>query len=223
MTRILIVEDDLTTAAMLAGTVRRQQWQAHTCGDLASAWQHLCSQPVDVVLLDLQLPDGLGTDLLRKLRRSTEPGLPDAKTPVLVVSSRSQLAIRLSALDLGADGYVIKPVHLEEVAAVVRALLRRRTTLAAGQIVHRQLVVDPNNRFVQRNGSPVELTEQEFAVLLALLEERPRPLSRADIQERSGNRVGEGGAVEVHVHHLRKKLGEDVIRTVRGVGYCIPV
>ena len=221
MTRVLIVEDDPTTAAMMVGVVQRQQWDAQHCADLASGWEVLCSGPVDLLLLDLQLPDGEGTDLLRKLRRSLAPALPDPKTPVLVISSRAQLQTRLAALDLGADGYVIKPVHLEEVAAVMRALLRRRATLQAGQIRHHDLVVDPNSRFVQQKGVPVELTEQEFTVLLALLEDRPKPLTRAEIQARTGNRVGDGGAVEVHVHHLRKKLGDGVIQTVRGIGYCI--
>jgi DNA-binding response OmpR family regulator len=221
MTRVLIVEDDPTTSAMLVGIVRRQQWEARSCEDLGSAWRLLRAEPMDLLLLDLSLPDGEGTDLLQKLRRSEAGELPDPKTPVLVISARSQLASRLSALDLGADGYVIKPVHLEEVAAVMRALLRRRTTLSAGQIVHGDLVLDPNSRFVQQRGVPVELTEQEFAVLLALLEDSPRTLSRADIQARTGNRVGDGGAVEVHVHHLRRKLGEGLIHTVRGVGYRI--
>jgi len=221
MIRALIVEDDPTTAAALAGLVRREQWQPQIREDLESAWQALCEAAFDFVLLDLSLPDGEGTDLLQKIRRSGAGQLPDAKTPVLVISARSQLRSRLSALDLGADGYIIKPVHLDEVGAVLRALLRRRTTLSAGQIVHGEIVVDPNSRFVQKAGTPVELTEQEFAVLLALLEDRPRPLSRMDIQARSGNRVGDGGAVEVHVHHLRRKLGEGVIQTVRGVGYCI--
>jgi two-component system response regulator QseB len=202
--------------------VRRQQWQAEVRADLESAWKALGELPFDFVLLDLSLPDGEGTDLLQKLRRSATGTLPDAKTPVLVISARSQLRSRLSALDLGADGYIIKPVHLEEVGAVLRALLRRRITLSAGQIVHGDILVDPNSRFVQRGGTPVEVTEQEFAVLLALLEDRPKPLSRADIQARSGNRVGDGGAVEVHVHHLRRKLGEAVIQTVRGIGYCVP-
>lgn len=219
MTRVLIVEDDPTTAGMLAGLLRREQWGHVTCGELAGAWKALCMQSFDFILLDLSLPDGEGTDLLQKLRRSPAGELPDPKTPVLVISSRSQLQSRLQALDLGADGYVIKPVHLDEVAAVMRALLRRRATLAAGQIVHRDLVVDPASRSVQRAGALVELTEQEFAVLLALLEDRPRVLSRADIQARSGNKVGDGNAVEVHVHHLRRKLGESVIQTVRGVGY----
>ncbi|MDB5751965.1 MAG: DNA-binding response regulator [Ramlibacter sp.] len=219
MTRVLIVEDDPTTATMLAGLLRREQWDCEIHGELGPAWQALRARPFDCLLLDLSLPDGEGTDLLQKVRRSTPGELPDPKTPVLIVSSRSQLRTRLNALDLGADGYVTKPVHLDEVAAVMRALLRRRTTLSAGQIVHRGLAVDPNSRTVQRGGAVVELTEQEFAVLLALLEDQPRPLSRADIQARSGNKVGDGNAVEVHVHHLRRKLGENVIQTVRGVGY----
>ncbi|MBL0426199.1 response regulator transcription factor [Ramlibacter alkalitolerans] len=222
MTRVLIIDDDPTTSTTLAAVVQRQGWEHHTCADLASAWKVLRSTPFDCVLLDLGLPDGDGTDLLQKLRRSAAGELPDAKTPVLVISARSQLRSRLTALDLGADGYVIKPVHLEEVAAVVRALLRRRTTLSAGQILHKDVVLDPNSRFVQRGGQAIELTEQEFAVLLALLEDRPRALSRAEILERTGNRVGDGGAVEVHVHHLRKKLGDELIQTVRGVGYRIP-
>jgi two-component system response regulator QseB len=222
MTRVLIVEDDPTTSTMLVGLVRRQNWEHTACEDLESAWTALRSTPFDFLLLDLNLPDGEGTDLLQKIRRSTPGELPDAKTPVLVISSRSQLRTRLTALDLGADGYVTKPVHLEEVAAVMRALLRRRTTLSAGQIAYRDLLMDPNSRLVQRGGATVELTEQEFAVLLALLEDRPRAMSRADIQARSGNRVGDGSAVEVHVHHLRRKLGENIIQTVRGVGYRIP-
>jgi two-component system, OmpR family, response regulator QseB len=221
MTRVLIIDDDPTTSATLAAVVQRQNWQHHVCADLASAWAVLRSTRFDCVLLDLGLPDGDGTDLLQKLRRSPAGELPEAKTPVLVISARSQLRSRLSALDLGADGYIIKPVHLEEVGAVLRALLRRRTTLAAGMITWGDVVVDPNSRFVQKASQPVELTEQEFAVLLALLEDSPKPLSRADIQARSGNRVGDGGAVEVHVHHLRRKLGEAIIQTVRGVGYRI--
>lgn len=221
MTRALIVEDDPTTAAALAGLVRRNQWQAEVRENLDAAWKALREARFDFILLDLSLPDGEGTDLLQKLRRTPATELPDAKTPVLVISARSQLRSRLSALDLGADGYIIKPVHLDEVGAVLRALLRRRSTLSAGQIRWRDIVVDPNSRFVQKAGAAVELTEQEFAVLLALLEDSPRTLSRNDIQARSANRVGEGGAVEVHVHHLRKKLGDGIIQTVRGQGYRI--
>jgi two-component system response regulator QseB len=217
--RALIVEDDPTTAAALAALVRRHQWQAEIREDLEAAWKALCESAFDFVLLDLSLPDGEGTDLLQKLRRAPSGQWPDPKTPVLVISARSQLRSRLTALDLGADGYIIKPVHLEEVGAVLRALLRRRKTLSAGQITWGDIVVDPNSRFVQQAGAAVELTEQEFAVLLALLEDRPKTLSRADIQSRSGNRVGDGGSVEVHVHHLRRKLGDGLIQTVRGVGY----
>ena len=221
--RVLIVEDDATTSAMLAGLLHRQQWQSVVTESLEAGWKALRAAAFDLLLLDLSLPVGDGTGLLQKVRRSAPGDLPDAKMPVLVISSHSQLRSRLTALDLGADGYVIKPVHLEEVAAVMRALLRRRSTLSAGPITYGALVVDPARRQVQHAGTAVALTEPEFAVLLALLEDRPRPLSRSDIQARTGNRVGDGNAVEVHVHHLRRKLSEGLIQTVRGVGYLIRV
>ena len=124
---VLIVEDDPTTTVMLEGMLRRQGWDHAAAPDLEAAWTVLRDAPVDIVLLDLSLPDGDGLDLLRRVRRSEAGGLPDPKVPVLVISSRSQLRTRLSALDLGADGFVMKPMHLEEVAAVMRALLRRRS------------------------------------------------------------------------------------------------
>ncbi len=218
----LIVEDDPTTTVMLEGMVRRQGWTACTAADLEGAWTVLRDGPVDIVLLDLSLPDGDGLDLLRRIRRGDAGNLPDPKVPVLVISSRSQLRTRLSALDLGADGYVMKPMHLEEVAAVMRALWRRRSALTAGPLVHRDISLDPQSRSVLRGGHPVTLSDPEFAVLLALLEERPRALTRSDIQARSGNRVGDVGTVDVHVHHLRRKLGESLIQTVRGIGYRVP-
>lgn len=218
--RALIIEDDATTSATLEGLLRREGWDARVADDLGSAWTALREEVFDLVLLDLSLPDGEGTDLLGKVRRSEAGSVPDPKTLILVISSRSQLRSRLAALDQGADGYITKPVHLEEVAALIRALVRRRAP-AKGPISHKDIIVDPVSRTVTRGGSAVELADPEFSVLLALLEERPRPLSRGDIQARTGNRV-EGGAVEVQVHHLRRKLGETVIQTVRGIGYRVP-
>lgn len=218
--RALIVEDDATTSATLEGLLRREGWEARVAEELGLAWTALRAEPFDLVLLDLNLPDGEGTDLLQKVRRSAAGGVPDPKTLILVISSRSQLRSRLAALDQGADGYITKPVHLEEVAALIRALVRRRAP-AKGPISHKDIVVDPVSRTVTRGGTAVELADPEFSVLLALLEERPRPLSRGDIQARTGNRV-EGRAVEVQVHHLRRKLGETVIQTVRGIGYRVP-
>jgi DNA-binding response OmpR family regulator len=218
--RALIIEDDATTSATLEGLLRREGWEARVAEDMAQSWAALRSEAFDLVLLDLSLPDGEGTDLLLRLRRAEPGGIPDPKTLVLVISSRSQLRSRLEALNQGADGYITKPVHLEEVAALIRALVRRRAP-ARGPLSHKDIVVDPVSRTVTRGGLAVELADPEFSVLLALLEERPRPLSRGDIQARTGNRV-EGSAVEVQVHHLRRKLGETVIQTVRGIGYRMP-
>jgi two-component system, OmpR family, response regulator QseB len=218
--RALIIEDDATTSATLEGLLQREGWETHVAEDLATAWTALCAGAVDVVLLDLSLPDGEGTDLLARIRRGEAGALPDPKTMVLVISSRSQLKTRLAALDQGADGYITKPVHLEEVAALVRAMVRRRAP-AKGPLSHKDIVVDPVSRTVMRAGAAVEVADPEFCVLLALLQERPRALSRGDIQARTGNRV-ESTAVDVQVHHLRRKLGETVIQTVRGIGYRVP-
>jgi two-component system OmpR family response regulator/two-component system response regulator QseB len=154
MTRALIVEDDPTTAAALAGLVRRHEWQAEVREDVASAWTALLATPFDFVLLDLSLPDGEGTDLLQKLRRAPAGALPDAKTPVA-----GDLGPFPAALAPERAGPRRRRLHHQAGApgrgrAVLRAQLRRRSTLSAGQIRARDIVVDPTSRFVQKAALP---------------------------------------------------------------------
>ena len=196
--RVLVVEDDKRIADGLVAHLAGHGHAVDTAGNLATGWAALCAEPFDLLLLDLGLPDGDGASLLARLRAAPAGGLPDAHTPVLVMTARDEVASRIGALDLGADDYVTKPFDPDELAARMRALRRRA-------------------------GQPVALSAREFAVLLLLLEARPRVLSRVQIEAAlySWDDALGSNAIEVHVHHLRKKLGDGVIRTLRGVGYCL--
>ena len=227
--RILVLEDDAGIAGGLRSNLQQRGYAVDVCGTLASAWAALCSEPFDLVLLDLGLPDGDGGAMLRRLRQSPDgkgaPGrLPNPLTPVLIMTARDQVADRISGLDLGADDYLVKPFDLDELQARMRALLRRAGGRAHPLLVHGELVLDPAAHTVLLAGQPVELAPREFALLQLLLESRGRVLSRQQLETRLYNwqdAVG-SNAVEVHVHHLRRKLGEALIQTLRGVGYFIP-
>ena len=169
------------------------------------------------MLLDLGLP---GTDGLKLLRSERERGLT---LPVLIITARDAVSDRVQGLDAGADDYLIKPFDLDELAARIRALLRRKAGRPAPRIEHLGVVLDPAAHRVTREGVEVSLSPREFA-LLELLMERPGViLSRSQIEERLygwGEEV-ESNAVEVHIHGLRRKLGAQFILTVRGVGYRV--
>jgi DNA-binding response OmpR family regulator len=222
--RVLVVEDDKGIADGLAAHLSRAGHAVDCTPAMAPAWRALAAEPFDVVLLDLGLADGDGTDLLRRLRHAPSGRLPDPATPVLIMTARDQVASRIAGLDLGADDYVTKPFDPDELTARMRALQRRAAGRAQPMLSHGDLLADPVGRTVTRAGRAVEISAREFAVLLALLECSPRVLSRAQIEERlySFDQVLESNAIEVHVHHLRRKLGDALIRTVRGVGYYVP-
>jgi len=178
----------------------------------------LATEPYDLVLLDLGLPRKGGIDVLRSLRRRGKD------VPVLVLTAQDGVADRVTGLDAGADDYLVKPFALEELAARIRALGRRSSGRAAPLVEHGRLVLDPASHEVRLDGTPVALSAREFALLHALLEHPGRPFSRTQLEERLygwGEEV-ESNAVEVHVHALRRKLGAEWIKTLRGVGYMVP-
>jgi two-component system response regulator QseB len=222
--RVLVVEDDDGIAAGLAAHLGRGGDAVDVASTVAAAWAALAAEPFELVLLDLGLPDGDGTSLLRRLRTTAPGRLPDPTTPVLVMTARDQVSARIAALDMGADDYLTKPFDPDELAARMRALRRRAAGRAQPDLVYGDLHLDPAARTVCLAGRPIELSGREFSVLLALLEARPRVLSRQQIEARLYNWQDglESNAIEVHVHHLRRKLGEGLIRTVRGVGYFVP-
>lgn len=223
--RIIVVEDDPGIATGLQANLQQRAYAVDVCSTLAQAWAALQAEAFDLVLLDLGLPDGDGGDLLRRIRQARRPGelLPDPMTPVLIMTARDQIADRISGLDLGADDYLVKPFDPDELEARMRALLRRSAGRAHPLLTHGPLVVDPAARSVTLAGQPVELSPREFALLLLLLQSRGRVSSRQQLEGRLYNwddAVG-SNAVEVHVHHLRRKLGDSLIQTMRGVGYFI--
>lgn len=216
--RVLLVEDD----ALLGDGLRAGLGQAgfavdwvRTGSDAAHA---LDAEAVAAVVLDLGLPDLTGFEVLRRLRARGN------KVPVLILTARDAVGDRVKGLDGGADDYVVKPVDLAELAARLRALIRRAGGEAAPALRRGELELDAAAHRVVFRGQPVELSAREFALLHELMRSGGRVLSREQLEERlySWGHEIESNAVEVHVHHLRRKLAPGVIRTIRGVGYMIP-
>jgi two-component system OmpR family response regulator/two-component system response regulator QseB len=227
--RILVVEDNAGIAAGLQANLEQRRYAVDVCTTVAEAWHALEMERFDAVLLDLGLPDGDGSEILRRLRGPRRPGgdsqsLPDPNTPVLILTARDQVRERVAGLDLGADDYLVKPFDIDELEARLRAMLRRAGGQAAPVIRHGELEVDPAARTVRRDGKLVEMSPREFSVLWVLLQARGRVLSRQQIEEHlySWGTAVESNAVEVHNQHLRKKLGNASIVTMRGVGYFLP-
>lgn len=222
--RVLLVEDDEGIARGLALALRREGWAVDVVPGVAGATAALRAEPFEMVLLDLGLADGDGAEVLRHIRASRPGALPDPTTPVLIMTARDEVTSRIAGLDMGADDYVTKPFDAGELAARMRALRRRVAGRAQPVLRRGELEIDPAARTVKRAGHVVELSAREFAMLLLLMEVSPRVLSRSQIETSLYNwdAALESNAIEVHVHHLRRKLGEGVIRTLRGVGYFVP-
>lgn len=188
---------------------------ARNANDADSAWLAVRDAPYDAVVLDLGLPDGSGLELLRRARAR------GVTTAVLIATARDRIADRIAGLDAGADDYMVKPIDLDELAARLRALARRAAGRATPTIDIGALRIDPAARRVTRDGRAVELTAREFALLLALARRPGAVLSRAQLAEALYGWDGgiASNAVDVHIHHLRRKLGRGAIETQRGLGY----
>jgi two-component system OmpR family response regulator/two-component system response regulator QseB len=216
--RILLVEDDPLLGDGLRAGLRQLGFQVDWVRDGIAAERELSAEPYAAAVLDLGLPRKDGLDVLAALRRAR------VAVPVLVLTARDAVADRVRGLDSGADDYVVKPVDLHELAARLRALVRRAHGQPREALKFRDLELDPASRTVRRSGAPVPLSTREFDLLHVLLLNAGRVLSREQLEQRLyswGSEV-DSNAIEVHVHHLRRKLGSALIRTIRGVGYLLP-
>jgi two-component system OmpR family response regulator/two-component system response regulator QseB len=216
--RILIAEDDPLLGDGLRSGLRQAGFQVDWVRDGEAADRELRSNEYAAAVLDLGLPRCDGLEVLRRARHA------GVRAPVLVLTARDAIPDRVLGLDAGADDYVVKPVDLQELAARLRALVRRSHGQPQEVLKAQDIVLDPAARSVRKGSADVLLPAREFDVLHALMLSQGRVLSRTQLEQQlySWGREVESNAVEVHIHHLRRKLGSGVIQTVRGVGYLVP-
>jgi DNA-binding response OmpR family regulator len=217
--RLLLVEDDAMIGESVCDGLAQEGHTVDWVRDGVAAENAVGTEPYAAVLLDLGLPRRDGLEVLRRLRALRND------VPVLVITARDAVSDRVKGLDAGADDYLVKPFDLDELAARVRALSRRAGGRAAPLVEHGPVTLDPATREVKVHGRPVSLSGREYALLEALTASPGVVLSRAQLEERLYGWQDDvaSNAVEVHIHNLRRKLGADVIRSERGVGYSIPV
>jgi two-component system response regulator QseB len=215
--RILIVEDDALLGDGLASGLRVLGFAVDWFRDGAAADQALASAPYEAIVLDLSLPGGDGMEWLARWRRRGD------NTPVLILTARDALDSRVAGLDTGADDYLVKPVALAELAARLRATTRRARGRPEPIWRHGPLEYDPAAKSAKWRGAPVELTSRELALLEVLLANPRRVLSKQQLFEKlyAWDHSIESNAIEVYVHHLRRKIDPSLVRTVRGVGYAL--
>jgi DNA-binding response OmpR family regulator len=216
--RLLLVEDTVDVAEAIVASFVRRGDAIDSVETIEAARDALAVQSYDVVILDINLPDGLGTEVLREMRRARRP------TPVLVLTARFEVEDRVATLDIGADDYLVKPFDLRELQARVRALTRRTQPERAGTIEYGDLVFDPACKMLTVRGQPVTLTRREVSLLEALLVNRGRVMSKERIFDRMFSLDDEEvglNAIEIYVARVRRKLSSSrvSIRTLRGLGY----
>jgi len=215
--KILLVEDDLALAKSLLKALGREGFTTNHVASGAEALTSADTDPPELVILDLGLPDMDGLDVLRELNRGERP------LPVLVLTARDTTADKVSGLNLGADDYLAKPFDLSELFARLRALERRTALLQTVKITIGPVELDTSTLEVRVAGEPVEMTRRELMLLKALMESPGRVLSRTRLETKIYGWDEElaSNSIEVHIHNLRKKIPEGFIKTIRGVGYSI--
>jgi len=215
--RLLLVEDDALLGNGIEAGLKQAGFTVDWAKDGREAQLALGATDYELVVLDLGLPRVTGMELLQQIRGK------GSDLPVLVLTARDTVKDRVAGLEAGADDYLIKPFDLAELVARIRALLRRAHGRSVSTIRYGDMVLSPDSLTVTKDGEQIVLSARECAILTDLLEHRGIALSRARLEESlyGWNEEVESNAVEVHIHNLRKKLGNDLIKTIRGVGYLI--
>jgi two-component system response regulator QseB len=204
---------------LLRQTLQQSGHEVIAAANGEEAWARFIAEPCQFVITDWMMPALDGPELIGRIRGAALPGY----TYVILLTAKDERTDVVEGLDAGADDYLTKPFSLDELTARMRALLRRDVAREDNVLRHRDLAVDTATHAVTKNGKAIDVSAREFALLAALLERPGAALSKAQLEERIyrwGDEV-ESNAVEVHIHNLRKKLGSDAIRTLRGVGYAL--
>jgi two-component system response regulator QseB len=215
--RLLLAEDDSMIGESLRKGLRKDGFSVDWVRDGLATELAATSEPYDLLLLDLGLPKKSGLDVLRSLRRGGN------RTPILILTARDAVPDRVAGLDAGADDYLVKPFEFEELQARIRALMRRQAGRTETVIRLGELTLNPASHEVHLRGELVNLSAREFSLLAAFLDRPGSVMSLAQLEEKLygwGDEVG-SNTVEVYIHSLRKKLGADLIKNVRGVGYMV--
>lgn len=217
--RILLVEDDVMIGESLQKALRQSYYTVDWAQDGESAEISLRAESYDLVILDQGLPDKSGPEVLKELRARKD------NTPILILTARDAISDRVNGLDLGADDYMLKPFALEELEARIRSLLRRKTGQSSPVLSYAGLELDPLSHKLTYQGQSFTLSSKEFSIMHALMERPTAVLSRPQLESNlyGWNEEVSSNAVEVHIHQLRKKLGNNVIRNIRNVGYTIGI
>lgn len=215
--RILLVEDDELLGKGICTALKQENYIIDWVKDGTAAENALHNQEFDAVVLDLGLPKISGLDLLRKLRRDKN------NISVLILTARDTVEDRVKGLDMGADDYLTKPFDIEELCARLRAQQRRKASRSSNLIQHKDITLDPLGHIVKAGNEEVSVSRREFALLQVLLEQSGRVLSRDYLTQvlYTWDEEVDSNALEVHIHNLRKKLGNQFIITIRGVGYMV--
>ncbi len=213
--RVLLIEDDTVLGAAVRDQIAADGHSVDWATRLDSAGEYLAVAGYDLILLDLMLPDGRGQPFLRALRGRGNT------TPVIILTALDQISDRIDGLNAGADDYLVKPFDLSELSARLNAVARRYSGNPNPLITRGELAIDLAARSICRNGRPVPLTAREWVLLEAFLQRPGQLLSKTRLEEKlySFDIEIDSNAIEVHVSRLRKKLGHDIIETVRGLGY----
>lgn len=215
--RLLLVEDDASLAAGLSLALRDKGFAVNHVARGDHALHAVQTDAPDLMILDLGLPDMDGFEVLRKLREA------HSTIPVLILTARDATSDKVAGLDLGADDYLAKPFDIDELDARLRAMSRRLGGATASILSIGDLRLNLATRELTRGEERIELSRREYALLRALLENRGKVLTRETLEGKLyawGEEVA-SNALEVHIHHLRRKLGTDLIKTVRGIGYSL--
>jgi DNA-binding response OmpR family regulator len=215
--RILLVEDDIMLGRTVKEAIEQEHYVVDLVGDAMMCEAAIATTNFDLILLDINLPDKSGIEILKNLRKNKN------NIPVIILTARDSINQKIEGLNSGADDYLVKPFDLEELLARINALARRSKGISSPTLIYGKLELNPFSHKFTNNKVEIDLSPMEFAIMKSLMENIGKVLSKDSLENilYSWNESIESNTIEVHIHHLRKKIDKNIIKTIRGVGYII--